>query len=66
MGLFLKHEPHPHGWNDCGIRDRAVGAENLQIARELEPRREMEVVKHFDLVLDSKTSTQPQQIEIVL
>jgi len=31
-------------------------AKNLQITRELEPRREMKVVEQLDLMLDSKAT----------
>jgi hypothetical protein len=52
--------------NHGGIRRRTVRAKNLQIPRELEPRREVEVVKDFDLVLDSKPPAEREQIEVVL
>jgi hypothetical protein len=37
---------------------RTTRAKNLQITRELEPRREMKVVEQLDLMLDSKAATE--------
>src|SRR5262245_702362 len=62
----LKHHSQPHGGDDRGIRARTVRAKNLQIARELEPRCEMEVVERFDLWLDLKTSALCEQSDVVL
>jgi hypothetical protein len=44
--------------DDGSIRRRRIRAKNLQITRELEPRREMKVVEQLDLILDSKAAVE--------
>ena len=53
--------------NDRGIRYRSGRANDLQITCQPEPRGNVKVVKHFDLMLDTQAPPpEREQVKVVL
>src|SRR6478672_399145 len=59
-------DAQPRTGNRGRRRHRPIRANHLQIARQLQPGRNMKIVKQLELVLGAKATTDRQQIEVVL
>ena len=62
----LKYDLQSPAWNDREVRARPRWPNELEIAGQSQPRCDVEVVKHFHLVLGSRTAADVEQVEVIL